>query len=384
MIEEHEINILDELNSISKIHSLKRDDIDAIMIELAQRITYTFRIEKLSAWLFNERNDALVSVGQYDLIERSFKKDTVLIKSNYPTYFKAISENEIILVENVQTGKHTFELYDDYFKPNNIISLIDVPMRIGGELIGVMCFEKTGNKTRKFSSNEQAFALSLAIVFASTMEARQRRALQHKLTEALKEKELLIREINHRVKNNLAVIASLINLQSQKAKDAYHKALFSDCSNKLSTISIIHEMVYQSKSYSELDGKAYFENFMGNLKQLHTLSNNNVQLNYAIDEMQIKIEHAIPIALIVNEVVTNAYKHAFKDASTGVITVLVNNVDNQIKLSISDTGKGMDVNAINTDTLGMEIIKGLSEQIDAQYSFKCANGTVFELTCKVE
>jgi two-component sensor histidine kinase len=374
------INLLEELNSISKIHTLKRDDIDNIMIEFAQRITYTFRIEKLSVWLFNQEKDAVISMGEYDLQQRKFEKENIIYKEKHPTYFKAISENEILLAPNVYTNKNTYELADDYFKPNNIISLMDIPLRLEGELVGVMCFEKTGKTERIFSKNDQAFALSLAIVFASNLEARQRRALQYKLNQELKEKNILIKEIHHRVKNNLSVVSSLINLQSGKAKDDYHKSLFDECRNKIHTISGIHDIVYKSKSFSEIVVKEYFESLLTNLKNFFSLENEQIDFKFSIEDLMLNIDQALPMALIINEVVTNSFKHAFNGAQPGKISVEIKREANKLALTISDNGIGFNLANFRSDSLGMEIIRGLVEQLSGEYSYTGNTGTTFSLT----
>ena len=373
-------NLLEELNSISKIHTLKRDDIDNIMIEFAQRITKTFKIERLSVWLFNQEKDAIISMGEYDLHQNKFEKENIIYKKSHPLYFEAVSENEILLVTNVYKNKVTLEQVEDYFKPNNIISLMDIPLRIEGELVGVMCFEKTGRIEREYSKNDQAFALSLSIVFASTLEARQRRALQFRLNQELKEKNILIKEIHHRVKNNLSVVSSLMNLQSTKAKDEYHKSLFDECRNKILTISGIHDIVYKSKSFSEIVVKEYFENLLSNLKSFFSLENEQIEFKFQIEELVLNIDQALPMALIINEVVTNSFKHAFKTADKGKITVDIKREDSNLILNVSDNGSGFNLANFRPDSLGMEIIKGLVEQLSGEYSYTGSNGTEFRLT----
>lgn len=189
--------MLQELDSISKIHPLKRDDIDAMMVEFAQRITAALHIERLSVWLFNDSRTAIVSIGEYNLPGKKFNKGRELFKKKYPTYFTAISENRILLIKNVYTDFLSKELNEDYSRPQGIISLMDVPLRIGGELVGVICFEKTGKREWDFSDSDQTFALSVSNIVASSLEARQRRALQVLLDQQLKEKALLLKEIHH-------------------------------------------------------------------------------------------------------------------------------------------------------------------------------------------
>lgn len=374
------LNLLAELDSISKIHTLKRDDIDGMMIEFARRILATFRIERMSVWLFNKNRTAIVSMGEYDLTTHSFKMGTVLEKNNHAKYFEAINENEILLIENVNNSAQTNELSAHYLQPLGIISLMDIPLRIGGELVGVMCFEKTGTIERRFSKEEQYFALSLSIVFASNIEARHRRALQEKLDKELKEKTVLLKEIHHRVKNNLSVVSSLMYLQSRKAKDSFHKSLFTDCSNKINSVSNIHEIIYNSRSISEVSTAEYFNKLIAGLRDFYASQNSNIKIEAKIENVLLELDVALPIALIVNEVIINSYKHAFVGATEGQILLSFAVIDNKAFLLVKDNGIGIQQKNDGELSMGIEIIKGLVEQIDGTYSYHSESGTTFELS----
>ncbi len=373
------INLLQELDSISKIHSLKREDIDAMMTEFAQRITVALRIERLSVWLFNEGRTAVVSIGEYNLTEKKFSKGRELLKKKYPNYFSAISENRIVLAKNVYKSPVTRELNEDYNWPQEIISLMDIPLRISGELIGVMCFEKTGKKERAFSNRDQTFALSVSNVLASTLEARQRRALQHKLDQELKEKALLLKEIHHRVKNNLSIISSLINLQLDRVKDPYHRLLFQEHRDKINSIALIHELVYKSKDFSQINLKTYVQEISSNLKEVYRNTSNDVVLETKIENVVVDINYALPLGLIINEVMTNSYKHAFRNTKTGTISIELVKDKRLVSLRISDNGSGLNSETKKEESLGMEILKGLIEQIEGRYSFSNDKGTIFLL-----
>lgn len=375
-----QVNLLHELDSLSRIHSLKRADIDNLMIEFARRILLALRIDRMSVWLCNHEKDALVSIGEYTIPAHKFSKGNMLFGQKYPKYYKAIHENEILLAPNIYDHEATAELSEDYSRPNNVISLMDVPLRIEGELIGVMCFEKTGKIERIFSRDEQVFALSIAIVFASNMEARKRRALQHKLDEEIREKEILLRELNHRVRNNLSVISSLVRLQSYKVKDDFHKSLFEDCYTKIDSIAGIHELVYSSQNYSTINSKDYFTRLLNSISEFYSSVVARVLIQSEIQEVSIDVDQALPIALIVNEVVTNAYKHAFEGIYDRWIKFTLKAQNSHLIVKIQDNGKGFEPGSRENDTMGLEIIKGLVEQIDADYEFQNDKGTTFILT----
>ncbi|CAG5081414.1 histidine kinase dimerization/phosphoacceptor domain -containing protein [Parvicella tangerina] len=376
---EESIDLLEEVNNISKIHSLSRSDIDNLMIEIARRVLKTLRLERMSVWIFDKHKTELVSIGEYHLPTEQFSKDNHLKKDNYPTYFNAIVENEIVLVENVHTNPLTMELDEDYSMPNNVISLMDIPLRMEGELIGVMCFEKTGDKERMFSRKEQVFALSIAIIFASNMEARYRRALQKKLDEELKEKTILLKEVHHRVKNNLSVVSSLINLQASKAMDSFHRTLFKECKTKINSIANIHEFIYKSKSLSKIDLKLYFGRLINELEEFYSSEGGKVKIEKEITEGYLELEQAIPLALIINEVITNAFKHAFVNENEGKIKVVLSVDEKEAVLRIRDNGIGIQTDLNEQKSLGIEIIESLTKQLEGRQEYVVDDGTAFSL-----
>jgi two-component sensor histidine kinase len=374
------IDILAEINSISKIHTLKRDDIDAIMTEFADRITHTLHIERLNVWIFSPEKDSITSMGEYDKLTQTFSKGTVILKKDCPVYFNSLEENEILIAPNVYENSVTKELVDPYFRKYNVISLMDVPMRIGGNLIGVICYEHVGEVERVFSEKDKLFALSVGFVFASNLEARQRRVVQHLLDEELKEKTVLIQEINHRVKNNIAVISSLLNMQVSKSKDKYHKLLFEECKNKIDAIASIHRITYKSKNYDQVNIQEFVEELIQDLLEFYKTDSQSIIIAQEIESIFVPLDIATPLALIINEVITNSYKHAFPDKKEGVILLNVFTSGNDIKLEIIDNGVGFNNEDIREGSLGIDIINGLAEQLNGRVKFENDNGTKFTLT----
>ena len=211
-----QIDLLSELDNISKIHIIERDDIDELMFQFSTRIVRSLRIERISAWILDKKQEALISIGEYDHRTKKMAKETILRKNDFPIYFDALIENKIIIAPNIYTHELTKEFTKLYSTPNNIISLLDVPLRIDGKLIGVLCFEKTGDKEKDFSPAEQSFAFSCGTVLASNLEARKRRAVQYHLDKVLDEKDMLMREMNHRINNNFGILISLIRLKKNE------------------------------------------------------------------------------------------------------------------------------------------------------------------------
>lgn len=375
-----EIDLLQELNSISKTHTLQRNEIDQIMIEFAGRITHSLKIERMSVWLLDYNNRIMTSMGEYDQRNDSFQKDNVIPMSLCPEYFAALEKDELLYVPNVLESPITIGLKESYSIPNGVITLLDIPLRFEGQMIGVMCFEKTGDSVKVFDSKERFFAHAISMVFSSNLEARKRRALQAHLDKELKEKETLLKEIHHRVKNNLSVVSSLINMQTSKAKDDYHRGLLEDCRGKIQSIADIHDIVYQTNSFAAISVRKYFSQLLEEILQFYDGDEKDISIALKIDDFELSTQTLIPLGLIVNEVVTNSFKHAFKKMDGGEVSFTLIQNEGNIQMNIIDNGAGFDQSDETKSRLGMEIIHDLADQIDATFSFYSdEDGVTFHL-----
>ncbi len=206
---------------------------------------------------------------------------------------------------------------------------------------------------------------------------------KEKILASLKEKEILLAEIHHRVKNNLAVVSSLMQLQAFREENSELSYKLLDSVSRIKTMAIIHEQLYQSNNFANLE-------FCQNLKKLvlsiiQTLqSETRITHSFHCNPIQLNINQAIPCALIVNEVVTNILKHAFRRREEGKISICFSQEQNKLKLEISDNGRGMpkNLNPASGKTLGLHLIDTLSKQLEANYQFESSggNGTSFVLS----
>lgn len=370
-----EINLLEELDSVSSIHQLNRDDIDALMLACAQKASQLFEIERVNAWLLNKNKDAIISIGEYDTRTKKFNKNTVIPSKDCPNYFKSIIKNRIILVENVYTNSVTSELTDNYLRPNNIISLMDIPLRMNGELIGVMCLEKTGDAERVFSKDEQTFALGLGFLISSSLEARKRRAIQHDLEKLLEEKELLIKEINHRVKNNFSILISLLRLSKNKKGKKKTEEFINDFEQRINAMLKIHEMLNASESYSEVNISFYLYKIVSEFKETFT----QLAITSEIEDSDTMMDSkkALHLGLIITEILLNAAKHETANGNHH-LEIIMTTHHNKNKLTIHLPGKAFNFNEkLNDETLGLSLIKDLAESIDATTHFPKENNGLY-------
>jgi PAS domain S-box-containing protein len=203
------------------------------------------------------------------------------------------------------------------------------------------------------------------------------------LSKSLREKEALLREIHHRVKNNMQIISSILRLQSQYIRDPDLRAVFQDCQGRIRTMALIHEMLYQSEGLARVDFKTYLQNLAGLL--LRAQSNKSLALRHQFDiaPAHLTMDLAIPVGLIANELLTNCLKHAFASREKGLVRVALKvHADRRIELTIGDDGCGLpaDFAPGKSASLGLRLVKILTDQIKGSMEWHNANGAEFVLT----
>ncbi len=203
-----------------------------------------------------------------------------------------------------------------------------------------------------------------------------------KLTESLKEKEVLIKEIHHRVKNNLQVISSIFNLQSAFTEETGIKEVLRESQNRIKSMAYIHESLYKSSELGQIDFEQYVKELSKNLIHSYAYKDNQISLLTETENVLLELDIAIPCGLIVNEIVSNSLKHAFVERKNGIIAVFLKNSNNKVKLRLTDDGVGMDEKIFDgeTNSLGVQLIQTLAEQIKGEVSVDGSNGTTIEIT----
>lgn len=210
----------------------------------------------------------------------------------------------------------------------------------------------------------------------------EQKIAEEKIRSSLKEKEMLLQEIHHRVKNNLQVISSLLRLQSRFIKDQNAIDIFKETQNRVRTIAILHEKLYQSEDLAKIKLDDYVNILAKDLLYFYELDESNIDMVIDIDDISLNIETAIPCGLIIDEIVANSLKYAFPNDRDGRIKIELHSLDeNKLKLVVSDDGVGIpdNVNPDNTDTFGMQLIKYLAKQLKGTVELDKSNGTKYEL-----
>ena len=211
----------------------------------------------------------------------------------------------------------------------------------------------------------------------------ERKRADEVLKSALREKEVLLREIHHRVKNNMQVISSLINLQAARLEDPRAREMLRESQRRIRTMALIHEKLYQSTDLNRINFSEYVRSLCVHLFHGFQVDPTKIRLNLDLEDISLDVSSSIPCGLIVNELVSNSLKHAFPDGREGEIAVHFHRTDGEgLELRVSDDGVGFppDLDFRNTGTLGMQIVTMLAEQIDGTISREGGRGTSFRIS----
>lgn len=201
------------------------------------------------------------------------------------------------------------------------------------------------------------------------------------IKSSLHEKEVLLKEIHHRVKNNMQVITSLLSLQARTIADSHARAVFEDSQNRVKSMALIHETLYQSKDLSRINFAEYLQKLVAHVSRSYHLRPEAVKLNVKVDDVLLPIDTAVPCGLIINELASNALKYAFPSAKAGEINITFQRTEGCYVLRVSDTGVGLpaDFDPEASKSLGMKLVHMLTSQLSGEIECRNGVGTSFEI-----
>ncbi|MGC9517059.1 MAG: PAS domain S-box protein [Methanomicrobiales archaeon] len=299
----------------------------------------------------NQRALEMAGLGKNELLGKNF--------INILPKFKIDKKRAIFNFKNIILGKSGDEPYWVMTNPN-------------GEEIKFMVHYAA------LKSGKRIIGISAILEdITSRVEAEE------ELKESLNEKEFLLKEIHHRVKNNLQIISSLLNLQSSYVKDSADLEIFEESRNRVKSMAMIHEKLYQSEDLARINFKDYIVSLGSELFASYKVEP-RIKLNMEVEKVMLDINTAIPCGLILNELLTNAIKHAFPQDMKGKIDIQMAGHDDSFELIISDNGIGFpeDIDFKKTETLGLQIVNNLVRQLDGTIKLDRDNGTEFKIIFK--
>ena len=211
-------------------------------------------------------------------------------------------------------------------------------------------------------------------------EIAQRRSAEEAVRHA-REKEVLLQEIHHRVKNNLQIITSLLRMQSRAVQDPAFSGALLECQNRVAAMALIHDKLYRARDLARVSFPEYVRDLTNNILTSYTLPASSVRVNLDVDDMSLSLDSAVPCGLILNELMSNCLKHAFPLGHSGTVHVGFHAAGDQLCLVVRDDGVGMpaDVDLERTSSLGWRLIRALVQQLGGFVQCHSAGGTVVEL-----
>lgn len=220
-------------------------------------------------------------------------------------------------------------------------------------------------------------------VVGSVRNINERKKYEKKINESLKEKEILLQEIHHRVKNNLAIISSLLELQKDEIDDEQMLNIFSKSQSRIQSIAMVHEKLYQTDTLSQVDMSTYIEEFSQILSKAYQSDRQKIEVQLNLQQVHLDINDAVPCGLIFNELANNTFKHAFTNINEGILKVTLESDNGEVRLSVADNGQGLPENFSldNAQSLGMTLLKTLTKQLNGDINISSKNGwTEFTIT----
>jgi two-component sensor histidine kinase len=212
-------------------------------------------------------------------------------------------------------------------------------------------------------------------------QAKAQKAADRKLQASLREKELLLQEVHHRVKNNLAIICGLLNMQSFAVNDPRLTSVLQESQKRIQSMAMVHEMLYSSDCLNEIDFAQYVHLLSAEVANSYGADLARIRLVFDVEPLQLAIDRAIPCGLVLNELLSNAFKYAFPARSAGEIRVSLQRRETSIRLAVEDTGVGLreGPHPIHPKSLGLSIVNILTQQLGGTMDISSNHGAHFVL-----
>jgi two-component sensor histidine kinase len=281
--------------------------------------------------------------------------------------------------------------YVDYLRTDGRLAVLTVPIIIGPRVEGVLY---VSNPTfRPFAASHEVVLLRLADQAATAIhnaqlyraaqdELARRTTAEAQLQTSLRDKEVLLREIHHRVKNNLQIVSSLLNLQRRMIDNPHLRTVVQESQQRIQAIALIHETLYQASNVSQVPIGLYVRRLAVQLLRAYDGASQRIRLHLDTEPLALDIDRAAPCALIFHELFSNALKHAFPGGQAGTIAVTLRCTAHQVTLSVRDTGVGVPhtLDVQHPNFLGLKLVFMLTEQLDGTMTLERESGTTLTLT----
>ena len=365
------------LLELSKLHS---KDFDANIRKISEITAVALGIARTGIWLFNRDKTSLDCINRYYTSDFHHENGIKLPVKEYSNLINVLKCDEKISFSNTIKDENLKGFGENFMLKGVACSSLITRIHFHGDIAGFICIESAEAGKTEWSPEEYDFAVSVAGFISLILESEERFRAENEIKKSLKDKELLLREIHHRVKNNLQVISSLLYLQSKKLNDVKLNNVLLESQNRVKSMVMIHEKLYKSEDLASFNYAEYIKELSNSLFRSYNLDSGKISLEMHIGNIILDTDTAVHCGLIINELVSNSIKYAFPENSEGVISInFYSENKGDFILIVGDNGVGLpkDFNPEKSDTLGMMLIKILIEQINGTMDIQNNNGVTF-------
>ena len=343
-----------------------------------------FRFEPDTNCNYGEFIAESVAIGFDSIIAIKFHDDCFGEK-----YAESYRDGKFYAVADIHNNGHS-KCHIDLLSVFQIRANLVVPLLKGNTLWGLLCIHQCSSprlwKTEEINliqqiSNQLAIAIQQAKLYKQVQaELADKEKLYLQLSDELRQKKVLLKEVHHRVKNNLQVMSSLLRMQFRKTNPKL-KSLIEDYQNRIQAMALIHAQLHQNDDLANINFHDYVSNLTTNLFQCYCINSELVQCKLEIDNISLSIDLSVPLGLIINELISNILKYAFPKG-IGEITIQLTQTGNLSHLTVSDNGAGIKsgLDLKKTGSLGMQLVYSLTEQLEGEITYSSGNeGTKFQI-----
>lgn len=295
----------------------------------------------------------------------------------YLTTYVFIILAAISFFRDISVDSQYYILYKSIKRQQSLISYL--PLVLVMFTYGLLLYSKTPNYTLLCAVG----LIVILVVIRQLISIYEIRKAEESLKISLNEKEIMLKEIHHRVKNNLQIVSSLISLQSNSVSNENDLELFLKSRDRIKSMALIHEDLYRSNDLAQINFKDYIQNMTLNLIGSYEMYG-KIDHVFDCEDIYLGIETAVPCGLLVNEILSNSMKHAFPNGESGLIKIQLKNLNDKYQLILSDNGVGMPENLDieKCDSLGLQLVQNLTNQINGELYITNNSGTEFKIEFK--
>ncbi|MCP4542217.1 MAG: GAF domain-containing protein [Chloroflexi bacterium] len=394
---EAEARLLERNRELLSLHSAAAAtnaslDLEFVLETVSWEMTNLLQIERCVIYERNEGANVVSVIAEYSAIDDKGKamRGQTCDLAHYPLRERVMAERSTRQITISQPDVDLAEL--GRMHEIGIKTLLIVPMVFQDRVVGLVemwdsqverTFTDREISVVQFLTTQAASAVENARLYERAQrEIKERIRAEEQIKASLKEKEVLLKEIHHRVKNNLQVISSMLRLQARNVDDQLTLQVLEESQNRIRSMALIHERLYRSQDLAKVDFGVYIRDLAIHLVHSYKTYSGGVDLDVNVEDIFLDIDTAIPCGLIANELICNSMKYAFPSNDRGKINVDVYVNQEQLTMIISDDGVGIppDLDYRNTGSLGLQLVNALVDQLEGSIELYNNEGTEFKIT----